>query len=174
MLTRKGITFHSSLSGQGGEIKRLNDIRTGSVESGWDGSSQDVSSGSISSSLHLRDCPALWLLINLSGLCLGRLGGSEAGSPPDVAQPDSELVQTSTDKLRQSAWLGWSAPVWWMGTPEELGLFVCPHRNKKQPGSAQSAAIFWPQSANARVSDASVTTGNVESWEDSKNTKRAG
>lgn len=103
---------------------RLNDIRTGSVESGRDGSSQDVSGGSISSPLHLRDCSTLWLLINLSGLW--RRGGCWAGSLPDVAQPDSELVQTSADKLQQPAELGWSAPVGWTGSPEELAcLSVC-------------------------------------------------
>lgn len=142
MLTRWGITFYSSLSGLQGKIRRLNTIRAGSVESGWDGSSQDVSRGSISSYLHLRDCPTLWLHINLSGLCLWRQGGSGAGSLPDVAQPDSELVQTSTDKLKQPAGLGWSAPVCWTGTPEELGLFVCLHSNKTVRLSTVSADIL--------------------------------
>lgn len=142
MLTRWGITFYSSLIWLRGKIRRLNAIRAGSVESGWDGSSQDASRGSISSYLHLRGFSTLWLHINLSGLCQWRKGGSGAGSLPDVAQPDSELVQTSTDKLQQSAGPGWSAPVWWTGTPEELGLFVCPHSNKTTRLSTVSADIL--------------------------------
>lgn len=139
--------------------------------SGWD--SQDVSGGSISSSPHLRDHSALWPLINLLGLCLCRQGGSGAGSPPDVAQPDSELVPRSKDKLQRPAGLGWSALVWWMASSEELSLFVCLHNNKTVRLSTVSTLKFWPQPMSACVSDASVAAGNVKCWENSRNTGHA-
>lgn len=108
----------SSPSGLGGKTRILNNIRIATVESGWDRSSQDVSRGSISSSLQVRDCSTLWLLINLSGLYPCRQGGSGAGS-----QPDSEPVKASC-----SSWLGLASPLWsggWTQRQSSGFLFVC-------------------------------------------------
>ncbi|CAJ1065217.1 Hypothetical predicted protein [Xyrichtys novacula] len=101
--------------------------------------------------------------------CLRRQGGSGVGS-----QPDLELVQTSRNELQQTsrAWLPRSGLLHEHTRGVRPCLSVC--TATKQASTAQQAGIFWPQSMHACVSDASVTTGNMESGGDSKNTEHAG